>query len=169
MTTRDPNTDPLGEALRSLPRHRAGEGFTERVLDRLGEPAELRARTRAHTRVNRRLWGGLRLAAAGLLFAVGLVVALAAGRVLPGGGPTPAPAEAARQARRESLEAERARLAAELAELRRLTSELAEESAPVLYLGGDEEVDLVLDLGRLARDGYRDPGYRFTTYDQEAH
>jgi hypothetical protein len=153
MTTRDPNSDALREALRTLPRHRAGEGFTERVLDRVGEPARAR-----------RVWSApLRLAAAALVVAAGLLGVLAAGRILPGAG-SPAPAEA----RRQTLEAERARLEAELAELRRLTTELREDSAPVLYLGGDEEVDLVLDLGRLARDGYRDSGYRFTTYDQEA-
>lgn len=153
MTSPDPHTDPLGEALRSLPRHRAGDRFTEGVLDRLGEPVPAR-----------RLPAPLHLAAAALLVAVGLLGALAAGRLLPGADPSPA---ALVEARRETLEAERARLAAELAELRRLTTELAEESTPVLYLGGDEEVDLVLDLGRLAQDGSRDPRYRFTTYDQE--
>lgn len=154
MTTRDPHSDALREALRSLPRHRAGEGFTERVLDRLGEPARARPGWSAP----------LRLAAAALVVAAGLLGVLAAGRMLSGTGPSPAPTEA----RRQTLEAERARLEAELAELRRLTTELREDSAPVLYLGGDEDVDLVLDLGRLARDGYRDSGYRFTTYDQEA-
>jgi len=156
MTTRDPRTDPLGEALRALPRHRPGAGFTGRVLDRLGEAAP--------AGTSRNAPGALRLAAAALLVGVALLGALAAGRILPEAGPAPAPAEA----RRAALEAERARLAAELAELRRLTTELREDSSPVLYLGGDEEVDLVLDLGRLAREERRSSGYRFTTYDQEA-
>lgn len=156
MTTHDPRTDRLGDALRALPRHRPGDGFTGRVLRRLGETAAAGA--------PRRLPAVLRLAAAALLVGVGLLGVLAAGRALPGAGPGPAPAEA----RREALEAERARLEAELDELRRLTTELREDSAPVLYLGGDEEVDLVLDLGRLAREERRGSGYRFTTYDQEA-
>lgn len=156
MTTHDPRTDRLGDALRALPRHRPGDGFTGRVLDRLGETAP--------AGTARRVSAALRLAAAALLAGVGLLGVLAAGRVLPGAGPAPAPAEA----RREALEAERAHLEAELAELRRLTTELERDSAPVLYLGGDEEVDLVLDLGRLARGERRGSGYRFTHYDQEA-
>ncbi|HSL81251.1 MAG TPA: hypothetical protein VLF66_00660 [Thermoanaerobaculia bacterium] len=156
MTIRDPRTDPLGEALRALPRHRPGDGFTGRILDRLGETAP--------AGTVRSIPTGLRLAAAALLLGVGLLGVLAAGGVLPGAGPAPAPGEA----RRAALDAERARLEAELAELRRLTTELREESAPVLYLGGDEEVDLVLDLGRLARGERRGSGYRFTNYDQEA-
>lgn len=157
MTIRTTRPDPLGEALRALPRHRPGDGFTGRLLDRLGEAAP--------AGTGRGIPATLRLAAAALLLGVGLLGVLAAGGVLPGVGPAPAPGEA----RRAALEAERARLAAELAELRRLTTELERDSAPVLYLGGDEEVDLVLDLGRLAREERRGSGYRFTTYDQEAH
>ena len=157
MTTHDPRTDPLGESLRALPRPRAGDGFTARVLDRLGEAAP--------AGTARRVPEALRLAAAALLVGVALLGVLAGGRVLlPGAGSAPAPAEA----RRAALEAERARLEAELAELRRLTTELERDSAPVLYLGGDEEVDLVLDLGRLAREERRGSGYRFTTYEEEA-
>lgn len=153
MTTRDPHTDPLGEALRCLPRHRPGDRFSQGVLDRLGS-AETAPRRPAALRST------LRWAAAGLL----LGAAVLGGLLLSDGAPT---RESSRQARLESLEVERARLAAELTELRRLTDEITQEPAPVLYLGGDEEVDLVLDLGRLAREGHRDPRYRLTSYDQE--
>lgn len=144
-------TFELGEALRSLPRHRAEEGFTEAVLDRVDRldegpdapPDRRRARPAAR-------WLA---AAAGL---AGLLLAAGAGLLPPGDAGDPAGSGAGAQgsARLEALAAERARLEEELQEIRRLAREGAGEpmgrGAPVLYLGGTEDVDLVLDLGRLA-------------------
>jgi hypothetical protein len=64
-----------------------------------------------------------------------------------------------RSERLAALDAERARIARELAEIRRL----AHEPLPVVYVGGDETVDFVVDLQSLSRrarlDG-SDPGDR---------
>ena len=51
-----------------------------------------------------------------------------------------------RQARIQAFEAERRQLAAELAEIRRLS----EAPLPVVYVGGDDDVDLVIDPETLA-------------------
>lgn len=133
--THEPGCDPLREALRSLPRARPADDFTDRVLERAGT-----ARRRPPVPVP------VRWAAAATLAAVVLASVLA----WPGvaGDPT---GERERRARIEALEAERLRLAAELAEIRRLAASLREPT-PVLYLGGDEDVDLVIDLDRLARE-----------------
>ena len=128
-----PAADRILAELRALPREGAGEGFTERVLARLDEPA----RGPAALPGSRSPW---RLAAAAALAAL-LLGAL----VWRLGGPTPE-TEPARPGRLDALAAEHARLSAELHEIRRL----AEEPVPVLYLGGDDEVELVLDLAELA-------------------
>jgi hypothetical protein len=131
------NDDPLREALRSLPRQRAGEGFTRRVLERIDSTPPARH-------------GGavLRWAAA----------AGVAGLLITGALSLPGPETNRRQHLRE-LEAERARLASELDELKRLAG--TDDSVdPVIYLGGDDRIDLVLDVGRLARQGTAVPaGY----------
>lgn len=125
----------LRSALRSLPRETAGEGFTDAVLDRLDRSPAAGA--------DRAAW---RLAAAAALAA--LALAALVWNLAPRAGSTSTPAPGpARSARIDVLEAEHARLAAELEDLRRL----AEPPAPVFYLGGDDEVELVLDLGALAR------------------
>jgi hypothetical protein len=138
-TDRGLASDPLAAALRALPRESAGEGFTARVLAGLDRaPAAARRRP------------PLAVAAAATLASLGLgalVWALLSSGQLAGLPDRPGP-EPSRRARLEALETERARLAVELAEIRRL----AEEPTPVVYLGGDDEVDLVLDLGRLARE-----------------
>ena len=128
-----PAADRILAELRALPREGAGEGFTERVLARPDEPA----RGPAALPGSRSPW---RLAAAAALAAL-LLGAL----VWRLGGPTPK-TEPARPGRLDALAAEHARLSAELHEIRRL----AEEPVPVLYLGGDDEVELVLDLAELA-------------------
>lgn len=147
-----PHEDPLTRALRSLPRSRAASGFTGRVLTRLDEPR----RPPAHGLV-------LRLALAGALVAalVSVPLALRQGETetpprqarleapQSGGGAAP------RGRRLEALRAEYQQLSRELADLKRLA---ADPAAPVLYLGGDEEVDVYLDLGELAR---RRPGGGF--------
>lgn len=122
----------LRAELRALPREGAGEGFTERVLERLDEPA----RGPAALPGSRSPW---RLAAAAAL------AALLLGALVWRLGPAPE-TEPARPGRRDALAAEHASLAAELDEIRRL----AEAPVPVLYLGGDDEVELVLDLAELA-------------------
>ena len=133
--------DPLLAGLRALPREAAGEGFTARVLERLD-------RAPVAARLDPNGLPAWRLAAAAALAALALgALVLSLAPALP-----PA-AERARPARLDALEAEHASLAAELAEIRRL----AEEPVPLLYLGGDDEVDLVLDLGRMARERPRQP------------
>lgn len=128
----------LRDALRALPRARPSGDFTDRVLARAA-PGSERARALPAT---------LRWAVAATLAGTALAGVLA----FPGAPPR-AVERATRgpdSARIEALETERLRLAAELDEIRRLAASLR-EPAPMLYLGGDEEVDLVLDLDRLAQ------------------
>lgn len=122
----DHRTRQITELLRELPREQARPGFAARVLERLD------AAPRNVPRWSFRL----ALAAAAATLAV---VAISA-EVL-----TREPREAgqARQALQE-LRAEHGRLEQELREI---------SAPPVVYLGGDENVDLVLDLGKV-----RDPG-----------
>jgi hypothetical protein len=114
----------LTALLSELPREQARPGFTARVLERLD----------AAPRTTPRWSFRLALAAAATLAAV----AISAGIL------TREPREAgqARQALQE-LRAEHGRLEQELREI---------SAPPVVYLGGDENVDLVLDLGKV-----RDP------------
>jgi hypothetical protein len=122
----------LTRLLGALPRETAGDDFTRRILARLDE-AE-----RATARPDRAAWlGRLALPVAA---AVVLVVALLA-RLEPSSGPPAGAAEARRLL--EEIRREHGRLEGELAALRQ------DRGSPVLYLGGDEEVDLVLDLGRV--------------------
>jgi hypothetical protein len=112
----------LGDLLRELPRERARPGFTARVLNRLESPERRPAIPR--------------LAMAGALAAF---LAVGAGVLV--------------DARREAVETAQARQALRQirAEHLRLEQEVRELSArpPVLYLGGNEQVDLVLDLGKV--------------------
>ena len=112
----------LGELLRELPREHARPGFTARVLNRLESPE----RTPAIPR----------LALAGALAAF---VAVGASMLM--------------DARQEAMETARARQTLEQirAEHLRLAQEVRDLSAPppVVYLGGNEKVDLVLDLGKV--------------------
>jgi len=113
----------LGDLLRELPREQARPGFTARVLHRLDAP-------------ERRRWIPIpRLA---LATALTVVLAVAAGILS--------------DARRDALASARAEQA--LAEIRaehaRLEREVRDLSQPpVIYLGGNEDVDLVLDLGKV--------------------
>lgn len=112
----------LGDLLRELPREQARPGFTARVLNRLDAPED------------RRLGWRPRLALAGAMAAVAISAGVLMDR--PAGS------------RQEIETAEAQRILRELrAEHGRLEREFQEMSEPpVLYLGGDEEVDLVLDL-----------------------
>ena len=126
----------LGDLLRELPRESARPGFTTRVLQRLEAPERHRSLPR--------------LALAGALAAA----AMTAGVLV--------------DARRDALEAVRAQRA--LAEIRaehgRLEREVQELSQPpVVYLGGNENVDLVLDLGKVGEtDGAKLAAYHDETF-----
>ncbi|HVS02062.1 MAG TPA: hypothetical protein VMT16_04765 [Thermoanaerobaculia bacterium] len=116
--------DPLREALRSLPAGEPGPTFTAEVLGRLDGAA-------------RPAPGPYRRLAAAAAVALPLLAASAFG------------IDEWRQARREArlaaLRAESGELARELEELRRSV----EQPAGALYLGGTEDVDLVLNLTTL--------------------
>jgi hypothetical protein len=103
------------------------------VLDRLDDPtADASAGRRWASRTPR-----LVPLAAGIALAVLVAVLWVA---LPGGHLEPSEID--------RLAAERSRIAAELEALRREA-----DDTPVIYLGGDDQVDLVLDLDHLARSG----------------
>lgn len=125
------------EILRELPREQARPGFTARVLARLDEPRPWRR------------WQP-RLAVAA--FAAVLVVALGA----------------AWQQQRDQARIEEARrvlreLRAQHSQLERELREIAEP--PVVYLGGDEDVDLVVDMGRVQdADGIEPAALRYDTF-----
>ncbi len=149
--------DPLREALRSLPRERAGANFTPRLMARLAEERRLPALWSLRGRLSwRSTWqtAAAAVVLAGLLAAGGVALSRLAGGSEAGGAIPAAPAS--RRARIERFEAERAHLAAELQELKRM----ADTEDPVIYLGGDDRVDLVLDVGRLARQYRDDDGRR---------
>jgi hypothetical protein len=122
-----PATDQdLRAALQGLPAAAPGPAFTARVLARLGPP-----RRRWSRRQPLPAWVA---AAATVAVLVGGLWGAAIGR------------EAwQRQQRRAALRAESAALARDLAALH----EEAAKPAPVLYLGGNEQVDVVLDLSTL--------------------
>lgn len=120
--------DPLDELLQALPRVRASDGFTGRVL------AGLERRPRRATRA-----GAVGWAAAATLLLVALIV----------GG--------LRVEHQQTID-ERAGRAAQLRseheslrrDLARLKSQ-AEQERPVVYLGGTDQIDLVLDLTSVER------------------
>ncbi|MEM8962811.1 MAG: hypothetical protein AAGD38_15105 [Acidobacteriota bacterium] len=118
--------DRVGELLRSLPAVEASPGFTRRVLARLDQPAT----------ASRPTHGGMwRWATAALLV---LLVAMG-GWQLHG-----IHEQQQRQAELDELRQEYLALRAEVDELQRLRDEL-----PVFYLGGTDDVDLVLDVANL--------------------
>jgi hypothetical protein len=128
----------LGDLLRELPREHARPGFTARVLHRLEAPERRRAIPR--------------FALAGALAALAFVLTITTGVLV--------------DARRDALEAVRAERA--LAEIRaehgRLEREVQELSRPpVIYLGGNENVDLVLDLGKVGES----EGAKLAAYHDE--
>ncbi|MFY9825422.1 MAG: hypothetical protein WAM82_28865 [Thermoanaerobaculia bacterium] len=118
----------LGDLLRELPAEQARPGFTARVLERLdGEPRRAPRRS-------------FRLAPArpAILAAVLVALAVSAGALMDW-----------RTRHREAVQA-RQTLQELRAEHGRLQQELREISTPpVVFLGGDEKVDYVLDLGKV--------------------
>jgi hypothetical protein len=132
----------LDRLLKELPRVPASPGFTGRVLSRLDQPAGGAKRAERAERAERGRWGLLwpRLA----LPAAALAVALGAVAVT-------------HQVRAERVRSEAAEVRQLLDEIRdehgRLEDDLREldhlAAEPVLYLGGDDDFDLVVDLGRV--------------------
>lgn len=117
----------LGDLLRELPREQARPDFTVRVLERLEMPAPV-PRPRA----------GLLLAAA---TAVAMIAGVATGvRIDRQTASRGATEEAQARQILEDLRAEHGRLELELREI---------SQPPVVYIGGNEDVDLVLDLGKV--------------------
>ncbi len=119
------NHDSVSQALKSLPREQAGLGFTAGVLRRIEAPPRLLPAR----------WITATAMAAAMVLALGFGWR-----------------EWRHRQATENLQvmlAEKQELEAELRALRRLTA----EARPVVYLGSDSQVDLVLDLGRFRRQG----------------
>ncbi|HEX4962673.1 MAG TPA: hypothetical protein VF173_17690 [Thermoanaerobaculia bacterium] len=125
---KDHRTREIAELLRELPREQARPGFTARVLERLDEPRRIDLR------------GNFRFALA-TAAAVLVAFAISAGVLMERGSGARKQREAlaARQTL-EELRAEHGRLEQELKEI---------SEPPVVYLGGDERVDYVLDLRKV--------------------
>jgi hypothetical protein len=118
-------SDPIDTSLATLDGVGASEGFTERVLEKLGSRRRQRRRRRRRA---------LAVAASSFIIAA-VALPFIFGSVQQGESEIIDEAEA--------LIREHARLERELEELR----SSARETAPVLYLGGNDDMDLVLDLG----------------------
>lgn len=132
----------LGRLLRDLPEERARPGFTTRVLARLDEPER------------RPIAWWPRFALAGIPAAL-LVAGISIG--LLGSRPEPLSPERAAEARQilEELRAEQERLEQDFQTLR------GTEDGDVIYLGGNEEIDLVVDLSNVPEgDGTVPAAYR---------
>jgi hypothetical protein len=119
--SRGPSERELDRLLAELPRVGASPSFRERVLAAIDRPPVWRRR--------RRLGLAVSTAAVAVLAVVLWLV--------------PRPRESPPAAELEALRAEHRELVDELAALR---ASLRDSEAPVLYLGGTEELDLVLDL-----------------------
>ncbi|MCP4204783.1 MAG: hypothetical protein GY769_22980 [bacterium] len=117
--------DPLDRQLEDLPAVRASAGFKAEVMKRLDDLPEPRLEFRSR----RLVWGAIAAAVAGLA----LLTLVPVGNEDPSAGLT---AEVTEIRREHEL------LTQELNRLRART----ESTAPVLYLGGVDEVDYVLDL-----------------------
>ena len=125
--TRHRQDSSVEEALAELPRERASEDFTRRVLDGLAH-----RRPPAMARVSSRWVATLAtLTAVGLAFGFWL-------RSYP---------EAERPVHDESARLLRQEYESLRFEVEALRS-LAAQPPPVLYLGGDRQIDVVLDLGQ---------------------
>lgn len=129
--TRNRQQSPVEEALAKLPRAVASEDFTRRVLDGL-----------AHRHSSKLAGISPRwLATIATLAVVGLALGFWL-RSYPAAEPT------VQQEGAQRIRQEYESLQDEVAALR----SLAAQPPPVLYLGGDSQIDLVLDLGQGAFD-----------------
>ena len=151
-----PTDDELREMLRTLPRPEPPSGFAEGVM----------ARVRAEER-RRRFRPWLLAAAAAALVASGLLIRSVgdgAGTDGPRVADAPAPVEPVAPGAPadpdlqefEEIVREYRRLAEELDARRRLGGDSAE--GPILRIGGDEDVDLFLDLESYLGRPARPPG-----------
>ncbi len=118
----------LGDLLRELPREQARPGFTARVLERLDAPERIVRPSR-----------NFRPLLAGATAAFLLAVTVSTGIVMDRRAESVRAAEARRML--QEIRAEHGRLEQEIQEL---------SQPPVVYIGGNEEVDLVLDLGKVS-------------------
>ncbi len=136
------NDDRIRDLLRALPRVDARPGFTDQVLAEIEQPARggaPRPSRRPARRPGARSGGWSRLVAIAATFAVAAVL------VGAGAWRLERERSAARaRAELELLRAEQQALAAELASMREATS-------TDLYLGGNDDVDLVFDVSRTRR------------------
>ncbi|MDH3283207.1 MAG: hypothetical protein OEQ13_00560 [Acidobacteriota bacterium] len=134
--------DWLDRAVRELPREKASPDFTRKVMERV------RHEDARRPVVTRRV---LLAAAAAIVIALTVPTALKlfAGR---GGAVASGDPGAERRASIEELLREQQRLASDLASVR----DSMEKDSSTIYLGGDDSVDLVLDLGQVARRRYGD-------------
>lgn len=142
----DPNSRlELEEELRRLPRQAASPQFTGSVLARLEGSAHHRQTTRSTL-----AWAGaiVLILAAIVTWSLDYKSTQSAGA--PGGGNV------------ERLKGEHEKLRQELALLQREI-----ETVPVVYLSGDENLDLVLDLG--SADGSGRPAALAVNQESETH
>jgi hypothetical protein len=137
----------LGQLLRELPREKARQGFTLRVLAHLDAPPA------------REWWqAGWRTRLATALLAAVVVSASTAGLLHYEQREAQ---RAARVARAQQLLRE---LRAEHGQIKRELESLP-APPPVVYLGGNEEMDLVVDLRHVREeDGVRPATYRYETF-----
>jgi allophanate hydrolase subunit 1 len=124
----NPQTRQVADLLRELPHEHARPGFTARVLE------ELDAEPRRASRWTFRLAPVMSAVTVAAL----LAVAISAGALIEWRGGARKHQEAVQVLR--ELREEHGRLEAELHEM---------SEPPVVYLGGDEKVDYVLDLGKV--------------------
>lgn len=132
----------LGDLLRDLPREPARTGFTTRVMNRLNS-SDLAAPR--HALIPRFAWSA----------ALAILLVIATGFLV--------------NARREAATAQAqqralAEIRAEHGRLEREVHELSQQPS-VVYLGGNEDVDLVLDLGRTGGpEGAKPAAYHGETF-----
>jgi hypothetical protein len=132
----------LGDLLRDLPREPARPGFTARVMTRLNSPERPERRSAL---IPRFAWS----AALAILLVIVTAILVNARRDVA----------ATAQAQQRAL----AEIRAEHGRLEREVRELSQPS--VVYLGGNEDVDLVLDLGRTGgTEGAKPAAYHGETF-----
>ena len=131
----------LERLLRELPRERARQAFTPRVLARLDQAPPVRVRWQPR-----------------------LAAALLAVSVIAGGVVRYERMEAQRAAKRARAEQLLRELRAEHGQIKRELEALP-PAPPVLYLGGNEDMDLVVDLRQVREaNGVQGATFRYDTF-----